>query len=79
MAWVWAEVRFLWRFHRRRSTATCSSAPAVRNLGDRRAATATEYASLGSFFCDLFVASTRTRAESVGGTSNTSSPTSSSC
>ena len=40
---------------------------------------ATDNASLGSFFWDLPLPRTRTRADSVGGTSNTSSPALTSC
>ena len=46
---------------------------------ERSAATATERASLGSFLLMSPVASSRTRAASLGGTSSTRSPAASSC
>ena len=66
-------------FHRSRSTATWSSATTGRSRAERRAAMAMDNASLGSFFWDLPVPSTRARADSVGGTSKTSSPAPTSC
>ena len=76
-------VRLLARSRRRLdqtfSTAAWSSGLASRTPGERSAATATERASFGSFLFTFPVASSRTRAPSLGCTSSTRSPADSSC
>ena len=71
-------VRLLARSRRRLdqtfSTAAWSSGRASRTPGERSAATATDRASLGSFLFTFPVASSRTRAPSLGCTSSTRSP-----
>ena len=56
---------------RRLSTAAWSSARTGRQAADRSAATATDRASFGSFLFTFPLASSRTRAASLGGTSST--------
>ncbi len=53
--------------------------PPPRSRRPRSAAMAVDRASLGSFLFDFPDPSTRTRADSVGGTSTTSSPAATSC
>ncbi len=76
-------VRLLARSRRRLdqtfSTAAWSSGRASRTPGERSAATATDRASFGSFLFTFPVASSRTRAPSLGCTSRTRSPADSSC
>ncbi len=76
---------FFWRPRSRcrlansRKTRAWSSGRTTCRRPARNAATATERASLGSFFWDRWVSNTRTRAASTAGTSTTSSPAATSC
>src|ERR1700730_13493148 len=76
-------VRLLPRSRRRLdqtfSTAAWSSGRPSRTPGERSAATATDRASFGSVLFTFPVASSRTRAPSLGCTSTTRSPADSSC
>ena len=56
-----------------------SARSTVRRPLERKAAMATENASLGSFFSERPVLRTRTLEANVGGTSRTTSPASTSC
>jgi hypothetical protein len=62
-----------------RRTVSWSSAATGRVAGDRRAATATDRASLGSFLLVAPDCRSRTRAASLGWTSRTCSPAARSC
>jgi hypothetical protein len=62
------------RLANRRSISTWSAAATLASTGVRKAATATEKASLGSFLLDDPEARTLTRAAKVAGTSTTTSP-----
>ena len=74
----WSPMSVL-RLAKRRSTSTVADGSTRRSPGDRRAATATESASFGSFLFERPVPSTRTREANVAGTSTTSSPAPTSC
>ena len=78
-AWVRRAVRLWWRSASIRRMDRWSSVATGRRWRWRSAAMAAERASLGSFFDDFPDPSTRTRADSTGGTSTTSSPAATSC
>ena len=72
-------LRSRWRLAQIFITAAWDSGPISLRLGERRAATATERASLGSFLLTAPVFNSRTRAASFGWTSTTRSPAVTSC
>ena len=77
--WVRVRPRSRWRLDHTLSTAAWFSAATGRGAAERSAAMATDRASLGSFLLVAPVASSRTRAPSLGCTSSTSSPAATSC
>ena len=69
----------VFRLANKRSTSPCPAGATRRSPRKRRAATATDSASLGSFLFDRPVAKTRTLDARVAGTSTTVSPAATSC